>query len=437
MIAAEIIRKKRDGGELADAEIAAFIAGLTGGDISDAQAAAFAMATWFRGMSAAETVALTLAMRDSGTVLTWPETDRPVADKHSTGGIGDNVSLMLAPIAAACGLAVPMISGRGLGHTGGTLDKLETIPGYDIKPSSLLFRQAVERAGCAIVGQTADLAPADRRLYAIRDLTATVDSVPLITASILSKKLAAGLQSLVLDVKIGTGAFMTDRAEAERLARTLVSVANGAGVRTTALLTDMNEPLADAVGNGLEIRHCLDFLKGNKSGTRIETVVLACAGQMLLASGIALDARSGEAMARAALESGRALEHFALMVEALSGPTDFTDHPDRYLSPAPVVLPIPAPRSGYLATCNARAIGMELIVLGGGRLKVDDVIDGRVGFDRLLPLGSPVHCGDPIGFVLARTTPDAERAAARVTDCYGILEEPPLATAVVLETISG
>ncbi|HVK91932.1 MAG TPA: thymidine phosphorylase, partial [Mycoplana sp.] len=239
MLPQEIIRRKRDGEGLTAEEISDFVAALTNGSASEGQVAAFAMAVWFRGMDARETVALTQAMRDSGEVLDWRDLDRPVADKHSTGGVGDNVSLMLAPIAAACGLAVPMISGRGLGHTGGTLDKLESIPGYTINPSASLFRRTVKEAGCAIVGQSADLAPADRRLYAIRDVTATVDSVPLITASILSKKLAAGLQSLVLDVKLGNGAFMTSRPDAERLARALVEVADGAGLRTTALITDM------------------------------------------------------------------------------------------------------------------------------------------------------------------------------------------------------
>ena len=282
MIPQEVIRRKRDGEALDKAEIAAFIAGLADGSISEGQVAAFAMAVWFSGMSVDETVALTLAMRDSGEVLSWPDIDSPIADKHSTGGVGDNVSLMLAPIAAACGLAVPMISGRGLGHTGGTLDKLESIPGYDIQPSGTRFRQTVREAGCAIIGQTADLAPADRRLYAIRDVTATVDSVPLITASILSKKLAAGLQSLVLDVKIGNGAFMVSLEEAETLARSLVGVANGAGVKTTALITDMNEPLADAAGNAVEIENCLAFLRGEKAGSRLEAVVVSFAAEMLM-----------------------------------------------------------------------------------------------------------------------------------------------------------
>ncbi|PLU12151.1 thymidine phosphorylase, partial [Sinorhizobium medicae] len=325
MLPQEVIRKKRDGGRLVPAEIAGFIEGLADGSISEGQAAAFAMAVWFSGMSRDECVALTLAMRDSGETLDWGEFGRPVVDKHSTGGVGDNVSLMLAPIVAACGPVVPMISGRGLGHTGGTLDKLESIPGYNIQPSPELFRRVVDEVGCAIIGQTANLAPADKRLYAIRDVTATVDSVPLITASILSKKLAAGLQSLVLDVKLGNGSFMTDPAETEILARSLVEVANGAGVRTSALITDMNEPLADAAGNALEVENCLAYLSGKKAGTRLDRVVMAFAAEMLAAAGVSAHKAEGEAMARRALESGEALERFGLMVHRLGGPADFVE----------------------------------------------------------------------------------------------------------------
>lgn len=264
MIPQEIIRRKRDGDELDAADISSFIAALAAGQLSEGQIGAFAMAVWFKGMSRAEIVALTLAMADSGNRLQWADIDRPIADKHSTGGVGDNVSLMLAPIAAACGLAVPMISGRGLGHTGGTLDKLESIPGYMITPDADLFHKVVKEAGCAIIGQTGTLAPADGRLYAVRDVTATVDSIPLITASILSKKLAAGLETLVLDVKVGNGAFMADRGQAEILAQSLVEVANGAGVKTSALITDMNQPLADSAGNAVEMRNCLTSWRAEK-----------------------------------------------------------------------------------------------------------------------------------------------------------------------------
>ena len=437
MIPQEIIRIKRDGGSLEGADIAGFVRGLAEGSISEGQVAAFAMAVWFSGMSLDETVALTLAMRDSGDVLSWTEIGRPVADKHSTGGVGDNVSLMLAPIVAACGLAVPMISGRGLGHTGGTLDKLESIPGYDIKPSEALFRQTVREAGCAIIGQTADLAPADRRLYAIRDVTATVDSVPLITASILSKKLAAGLQSLVLDVKIGSGAFMTGIEEAETLARSLVAVANGAGVRTTALITDMNEPLADAAGNALEIENCLAFLRGEKTGTRLETVVLSFAAEMLTTSGLVTEPAEAERLARNAVQSGAALENFGRMIRLLGGPGNFVERSQCYMAKAPVVLPVEAERDGFLQACDTRAIGMEVIALGGGRTRPDDLIDHRVGFSDLKPLGTKVAKGEPFAFVHAADSDRAEQSRARLLEIYAMGEEAPAGRPTVLSRISG
>lgn len=437
MIPQEVIRRKRNGEALASADIAGFIRGLTDGSISEGQVAAFAMAVWFSGMSLEETVALTLAMRDSGDVLSWADIGRPIADKHSTGGVGDNVSLMLAPIVAACGLAVPMISGRGLGHTGGTLDKLESIPGYDIKPSEALFRRTVEEAGCAIIGQTADLAPADRRLYAIRDVTATVDSVPLITASILSKKLAAGLQSLVLDVKIGNGAFMVGQEEAETLARSLVGVANGAGVKTTALITDMNEPLADAAGNAVEIENCVAFLRGEKSGTRLEAVVMAFAAEMLQTSGAAASPAEGADLAHRALASGAALERFGRMVHMLGGPADFIEHPQAYLVKAPVILPIEAPRDGYLLSCNARDIGMEVIALGGGRTRPDESIDHRAGFSGLKPLGTKVQKREPFAFVHAADEDQALRARARMQHIYAIGDDLLPERPVIISKISG
>jgi thymidine phosphorylase len=436
MIPQEVIRRKRDGEALHKADIAAFVRGLADGSISEGQVAAFAMAVWFSGMSLEETVALTLAMRDSGAVLSWTDIDKPIADKHSTGGVGDNVSLMLAPIAAACGLAVPMISGRGLGHTGGTLDKLESIPGYDIRPSEALLRQTVREAGCAIIGQTADLAPADRRFYAIRDVTATVDSVPLITASILSKKLAAGLQSLVLDVKIGNGAFMVGLEEAERLARSLVGVANGAGVKTTALITDMNEPLADAAGNAVEIENCLAFLRGEKVGTRLEAVVMSFAAEMLLTSGFAASPTEGSDLARRALASGAALERFAQMVHLLGGPADFVERPHAYLLAAPVILPVEAPFDGFLHRCNARDVGMEVIALGGGRTRPDEPIDHRVGFSGLKPLGTKIGKGEPFAFVHAASEDAAQKSRSRLLEIYAISEEAPAERPVIVSKVS-
>ncbi|MFF0947485.1 thymidine phosphorylase [Rhizobium leguminosarum] len=431
MIPQEIIRRKRDGDELDAAEISSFIAALAAGQLSEGQIGAFAMAVWFKGMSRAEIVALTLAMADSGDRLQWADIDRPIADKHSTGGVGDNVSLMLAPIAAACGLAVPMISGRGLGHTGGTLDKLESIPGYMITPDADLFHKVVKEAGCAIIGQTGSLAPADGRLYAVRDVTATVDSIPLITASILSKKLAAGLETLVLDVKVGNGAFMADRGQAEILAQSLVEVANGAGVKTSALITDMNQPLADSAGNAVEMRNCLDFLAGRKKSTRLETVVLAFAAEMLVKSGVAALPDEAEGMARQALSSGKAAEVFARMVSMLGGPADLIENPDRYLTRAPVEKPVPAARSGWLAACDARGIGVSVIDLGGGRRHPADRIDHRVGFSEFLPLGTCVTAGEPIALVHAADDAAAERAVAALTAHYRITEEKPELTPVI------
>ena len=436
MIPQEIIRRKRDGQTLSGEEIAAFIDGLTREDVTEGQAAAFAMAVFFRGMSRDETVALTLAMRDSGDVMTWAGIGRPVADKHSTGGVGDNVSLVLAPLVAACGLAVPMISGRGLGHTGGTLDKLQSIPGYNVAPDLALLQRVVSEAGCAIVGQTGDLAPADRRLYAIRDVTATVESVPLITASILSKKLAAGLETLVLDVKVGNGAFMESLEEAEALARSLVEVANGAGTRTTALLTDMNQPLADAAGNALEVRHAIDLLSGRKSGTRAHDLVLALAAEMLVQAGVATNLAEARQQAERALDGGEALGVFARMVHLLGGPADLVERPDRYLPEAAAVVPVLAQDNGWLSACATRDLGLAVIELGGGRKRPQDDIDHAVGVADILPLGSQVSRGDPIAFVHAADRAEGERIAEAVRRCCATSEEAPAVTPVVIERIT-
>ena len=418
----EIIAKKRDGGTLTPDEIGAFIAGLTSGAVSPAQTAAFAMAVYFRDMAVAERVGLTLAMRDSGTVLDWSDLPGPVLDKHSTGGVGDNVSLMLAPMLAACGAYVPMISGRGLGHTGGTLDKFDSIPGYTTAPDNALFRTVVRDVGCAIIGQTADLAPADKVLYAIRDVTATVESIPLITASILSKKLAAGLQGLILDVKTGSGAFMPTLEKSRALAESLVSVANGAGLRTAALITDMYEPLATAAGNALEVRNAVDFLTGSHRDLRLYEVTLALAAAVLDLSGFRGDARA--ALIRG-LESGAALERFSRMVGALGGPRDFVEGMDRYLAAAPVIRDVVAETSGTIADIDTRTIGMGVVALGGGRTRPTDSIDHRVGYDRLLGLGAKVGPGTPLARVHARTADEAEAGAAAIRAAYRLGDAAP------------
>ncbi|SDT88745.1 thymidine phosphorylase [Stappia sp. ES.058] len=418
MLAQELIRKKRDGGTLDAGEIAFFVKGLVDGSVTDAQISALAMAIVFRKLVPDERVALTLAMRDSGTVLDWSDLDRPVVDKHSTGGVGDNVSLMLAPALAACGAAVPMVSGRGLGHTGGTLDKFDSIPGYTTQPDNALFRKVVADVGCAIIGQTADLAPADKRFYAIRDVTGTVESIDLITASILSKKLAAGLQGLVLDVKWGSGAFMATLEEAMALAESLVAVANGAGCRTTALLTDMNQPLASAAGNALEVRNAVDFLTGRAIDNRLFDVTVELGGEALVTAGLAADRALGADAMRDAFESGAAAERFARMVTALGGPADFLEKYELHLPSAPVERAIYPLEAGTVLSVDARAIGVAVVELGGGRRRPEDKIDPAVGLAHLAGVGHSVDSDAPLAIVHAATEAAAARAAEIVQKAY-------------------
>lgn len=432
----EIVARKRDGRELDAAAIRRFVEGLGSGAVSDAQAAALAMAVCLRGMSTAETTALTLAMRDSGRVLDWPDDGRPVLDKHSTGGVGDKVSLVLAPLLAACGARVPMISGRGLGHTGGTLDKLESIPGYDTRPDTERFRSVVAEVGCAIVGQTADLASADGRLYAIRDVTATVESIPLITASILAKKLAAGLDALVMDVKFGSGAFLPEPARARELARSIVATAGRAGLRCRALLTDMNQVLGNSAGNAVEVVEAVAMLCGGPADARLREVVLALATEALELGGLARDPADGRAQAEAALASGAAAERFARMVRALGGPSDFVDRPERWLPRAPVVRPVPAPRAGIVGAVDVRALGLVVVRLGGGRARADAPVDHRVGLVGCLPPGAEVAAGDPLALVHAADEEDAAAAVDAVRRACTVGEAPPEARPVVRERIT-
>jgi thymidine phosphorylase len=421
---AELIRHKRDGALLGDQAIADLVAGIVDGSVSDAQIAAFAMAVYFRGMTRAECASLTRAMTRSGSVLEWPGASGPILDKHSTGGVGDKVSLILAPVVAACGGLVPMISGRGLGHTGGTLDKLGGIPGYDATPDLVRFRAAVREAGCAIVGQTAELAPADRRLYAVRDVTATVDSIPLITASILSKKLAAGLDALVMDVKVGSGAFATSIETAMDLTESLLAVAEGAGLRASALLTDMSQALGRHVGNALEVREAIDVLTGRPSDERLSTVTRALASELLVLGGLARDGATAEAAVDKALGSGAAAERFARMVAALGGPRDLLECPNRHLARAPIERAVAPDAAGFVSRVDARAVGLLLVDLGGGRRRAEDAIDPAVGLADVRGVGDAVDRDRPIAIVHARSAADSEMAAQRLRQAVTVSPEP-------------
>lgn len=424
MLIAEIIRKKRDARVLSSDDIAQMVRGISNGSASDAQIAAFAMAVLLNGMARDEAAALTMAMRDSGDVFNWSDLPGPVVDKHSTGGVGDNVSLMLAPIVAACGAYVPMISGRGLGHTGGTLDKMESIPGYGATPDNTLFSEVVNGVGCAIIGQTAHLAPADKRFYGIRDVTATVESIPLITASILSKKLAAGVGSLVMDVKFGNGAFMSDFDKAHELAVSITEVARAAGLPCHALLTDMNQPLADAAGNAVEVINAVEFLTGARREARLTEVVIGLCGEMLVTAGVETDRTRARDLAQAALDDGRAAERFGKMVAALGGPSDFVENHVTYLPVAPIQREVLAPRAGYISAIATRDVGLAVVELGGGRRVSSDTIDPAVGLTGLLPLGVMVDKGDPMVTVHARSEQAAEIAQAQILSAYEIGECP-------------
>lgn len=431
----EIIRKKRDGQTLTPAEIADFVSGIEDGSASDAHIAAFGMAVYFQGMDRDETVALTMAMRDSGDVMHWPDFGKPIIDKHSTGGVGDNVSLMLAPMAAACGVAVPMISGRGLGHTGGTLDKMEAIPGYTTQPGNALFNQVTEEIGCAIIGQTANLAPADKRFYGVRDVTATVENLSLITASILSKKLAAGLDWLVLDVKFGNGAFMDSLEKAEELAESLVAVANGAGTKTVALLTDMNESLASAVGNAVEVKNAVEFLNGKHRDPRLEEVTVQLVTHMVHITKESDDIGKIEAQVRAALANGRAAEIFGQMVTALGGPDDFMERYEAYLPKAPIIRAVKAPTAGYVTGMNTREIGVAVVQLGGGRRSREDEVDQAVGLSEVAAVGDFVNEGDILFVVHARDEASADAAQETVLSCFEIGKNKPAERPVIAKII--
>jgi thymidine phosphorylase len=412
----EFITKKRDQQTLELAEIQRFVQGITDGSVADSQISAFAMAVYFNDLSLDECVGLTLAMRDSGRRMRWDDLNLtgPVLDKHSTGGVGDVVSLMLGPMIAACGGFVPMISGRGLGHTGGTLDKLSAIPGYNPFPAIEDFRRIVQQVGVAIIGQTNDLAPADRRFYATRDVTGTVESIPLITASILSKKLAAGLDVLVMDVKSGSGAFMPTLERSVALAERIVRVGNGAGVVTSALVTDMNQSLATCAGNSIETAEAVRYLTGELRSARLHEVTMALCSEMLLAGKLARDLPDAHVRLQQALDSGRAAEIFGRMVAAMGGPADFVEHYQRYLAPAPLVQAVYPEQAGVVSAVDTRGLGMAVCALGGGRRLANDVLDYRVGLTELVELGQTLSLDTPLALVHAADEASLQEAARRV-----------------------
>lgn len=440
--ARETILKLREGAALNTGELKAFVTGLGDGDVTDAQAAAFAMAVCFRGMSLDEQMTLTLAMRDSGCVLRWPGIDGPVLDKHSTGGVGDLVSLVLGPLLAAAGAFVPMISGRGLGHTGGTLDKLEAIPGFVTTPSIDTFQRLVRRHGVAIVGQSSELVPADRRLYAIRDESGTVACTPLIVSSILSKKLAEGLDALVMDVKFGSGAVIPEGVEAAELARRICRVARSAGLPCTALVTSMDQPLAGSAGNALEVREAIDFLRGDSRNPRLQEVVVALAVEALRLGGLAGDAAEAHAVAMHALDSGAAAERFAAMVAGQGGPAGLLDKPEAFLPTAAVVRPVFARRGGRVARMDTRAVGLAVVRLGGGRQRAQDRVDPSVGFSTLCSPGQAVGPDvAPLAVIHAASETDWGLAAAALRAAVEVSADTPsvadITSTVVRERIDG
>lgn len=434
----EIIRKKRDGHALTEEEIRFFINGVRDNTVSEGQIAALAMTIYFHDMTLPERVALTMAMRDSGTVLNWKSLNLngPVVDKHSTGGVGDVTSLMLGPMVAACGGYVPMISGRGLGHTGGTLDKLEAIPGFDIFPSDDRFREIIKQVGVAIIGQTSSLAPADKRFYATRDITATVDSIPLITASILAKKLAEGLDALVMDVKVGSGAFMPTYEASESLAQSIVGVANGAGCQTTALLTDMNQVLASSAGNALEVREAVRFLTGEERNPRLLEVTLALCSEMLVSGKLAASDTEARQKLMTVLDNGKAAEVFGRMVAAQQGPADFVERYAAYL-PAPMLSkPVYADQPGIVSSMDTRALGLAVVAMGGGRQRASDSIDYSVGLSDMITLGERADAQRPLAIIHASSEDKWQQAAAAVKAALVLGDSAPAETPVVYRRVS-
>ncbi len=410
MLPQEIIRLKRDKQPLSSMQIKEFVEGVTSGNIADAQIGAMTMAIFLNGLNTQETLDLTLAMRDSGDILSWQGFDKPIVDKHSSGGVGDKVSLMLAPIMAACDVYIPMIAGRGLGHTGGTVDKLESIPHYNTMADIDLFKKVVKDIGCAIIGQTGQLAPADKKIYAIRDVCSTVESIPLITASILSKKLAAGLEYLVMDLKCGNGAFMNNFEDAKTLAQSIVSVANGAGTKTSAIITDMNEVLGKSIGNAIEVKESLEYLQGKSIDERLDTVTKTLCTQLLVQCQRCNSQIEAEKLVNRVLTGGKALEKFAQMIAALGGPTDFVERADTYLPQATVIKPIYAKESGFVRSMDTRAIGLSIIKMHGGRTLPNQKLDLATGYSNFIQVGDKIDSKTPLAIVHCQSDEQYETA---------------------------
>lgn len=435
MLPQELIRKKRDKKELTAEEISFFIKGVTDKSIADCQTAALTMAIYLNGFSKNETTALTMSMRDSGDVLKWDDINGPIVDKHSSGGVGDKISLMLAPMLASCGAFVPMISGRGLGHTGGTLDKFDSIPGYQTCPTNELFRKTVKEVGCAIIGQTGNLAPADKKIYSLRDVCATVESIPLITASILSKKLAAGLDCLIMDLKCGNGAFMSNIEDARELAKSIVNVANHAGTRTKALLTDMNQVLGTTAGNAVEMQEAVDYLKNINVDSRLHAITMDLCANLLVQAKLFHNTDEAKVQLQQNIDNGKALDIFAKMVSSLGGPTDFVENTEKYLPQSPLKLPVFANTPGYVNAMNTRNIGLSIIELKGGRVTPEQKIDYSTGYSGFCQIGDYVDEQTPLAFVHAANEEDYEKAAKSLQNNIIIGEKAPIVGKNVFEVI--
>jgi pyrimidine-nucleoside phosphorylase len=434
----DVIRKKRDGISLSREEIDFFIAGVTSGRIADYQVSALLMAIYLNGMDHAEQQALTEAMLNSGNILDFSDVPKPKADKHSTGGVGDKTSIIIAPLVAACGVCVPMISGRGLGHTGGTLDKLESIPGYRVALSATEFKQVLDQVGYAMAGQTAELAPADKKMYALRDATATVEAIPLIVASIISKKGAAGLDAMIIDVKVGNGAFMREESRARELAHALVSTGNSCGIKTRALLTDMNQPLGGAVGNSLEIEECIQILRGEANEAARPTLDLSlelCAHMLVLAN-VEKTIEAAHARLQNVLHSGKALECLRSNIAAQGGDPRVCDAPGEFLPLVKETVKVESPRSGTITTIDTTEIGHAIAAIGGGRVRIEDTVDPTVGFTSELKLGDQVRAGETIGLVYCADSAAATEAALRIQASYHIGDSPVETPKLVKEIVN-